>query len=238
MTHKLYPCKNAGVAYILALVLLTLFASMAVAVASETNLNMRKAANLATDSAVQLHAEGGLAHLSYLLRRIDLPNGGTNTQVLQTVNQALPALLGAGNLQGRPLTYVAGTKISVPFIQTDAAGRGYAADLEIVNGKFRLTVTSNSFDPAQAAGQREQARRKVRVNLNITAPVASALDYGVASRGSIHLTGNTKITGTNNATASWGKVLAATSVTLEAVDVTGNCTISGDLYVSDPDAYV
>jgi hypothetical protein len=237
MTHTLYPCKNAGVAYIMALVLLTMFASMAVAVTTETNLNMRKAANLSTDNAAQLHAEGGLAHLSYLLRKIDLPGAVANDQALQAVNQALPGLLGAGNLHGRALTYVAGTKISVPFIQADAAGKGYAADLELINGTFRLTVTSYSFDPAQAAGQREQAKRKVRVNLKITAPVSSALDYGVASRGSIHLTGNTKIAGSGT-NANWGKVLAATSVTLEAVDITGNCTISGDLFVSDPDAYV
>jgi hypothetical protein len=58
------------------------------------------------------------------------------------------------------------------------------------------------------------------------------MDYGIASKSSIVMTGNPTVRGYNN--NAEGSILSATYSTQNAIQLTGNCLITGDAGVCNP----
>jgi hypothetical protein len=91
----------------------------------------------------------------------------------------------------------------------------------------RLTVTGTRFG----------ATCDVSINLDLVPKQAKVFDYGVASRGSIHVSGNVVIDGANSPDEA--TVLSASAEPV-AIEAGGHATIGGDLYVTteDPNSVV
>jgi Tfp pilus assembly protein PilX len=209
-------------------VLLAVFASLAAGVAQATSLNVRKTANLTEVHQARLQAEGGLGYTSYVLQTTTLPAGSSGQTLLDNLATALAGRLdGTSNLGGQTVSYD-GATILIPHIATTDSGAGFTV---------ALTLTDEGNVRMQVGGQADNGcARAVSMDFNPVAGSGADFPYGVASRGKVSMTGNARILGANE--PSEANVLTATYSEPEAARLVGNCTVDGDMYVSNPDASV
>jgi len=216
-----------GVAYVLAVIALAIFAALAAALASQTGMGLRKASNQALIQATRHDAESGMAYFSLLLRGTRLSGELAGQELLEALASSLRGRLeGTANLGGQTVSYD-GTQIVIPHISTDGRGAGFGGIVRLADsGSIRLTVTGREAD----------CLKRVRMDFGFTPWRSPAFDYGIATRGSIELTGNPDIVSVGDRLHA--SLLAATFSELEAIALTGNACVGGDLFVSNPDAYV
>ena len=205
---------------------LALLATLAVGLATEANMNSQKASNLVQAQDVRLQAESAVAYFSYVLRNLSLPGGLSGQEMLDALAAALGARLnGTANLGGQTVAYD-GSTITVPLIAVDPSGAGFSA---------AVTLQDASTVRVVFTGQEGGYTRRVRMDFRFSPGGSAAFDYGVASRSKIVMTGNPRILGASDPAEA--SVLSATYSDPEAVKLTGNCTIDGDLSMSNPDAH-
>jgi len=221
------PVASRGIASVLAIILLALFATIAAAFASETSLNFRKAGNVIHTQNARLQAESAVAFYSHLLRRVNLPSGASGQAMLDALALRLQARLeGTANLGAQGIMYD-GTTITVPAIATNAHGGAFSASFALnANGTVLMAVSGAEFG----------CIRQVRMSYDLTPGRSGVFDYGVASKGKIVMTGNARILGANDPAEA--NVFTGTFSDPEAVKLTGNCQIAGDLDIQNPGASV
>jgi len=219
--------RSRGIASVLAIILLALFATIAAAFASETSLSFRKAGNVVRTQNARFQAESAVAFYSHLLRQANLPPGVSGQGILDALALRIQARLeGTGNLGAKQIVYD-GTTIAVPAIATNAHGGAFSASFAL-NGDGDVVMC--------VSGAELGCTRHVRMCCDLNPGRSGVFDYGVASKGKIIMTGNARILGAND--ASEAKVFTGTFSHSEAVKLTGNCQIAGDLDIQNPNASV
>ena len=218
--------NRKGMASILALMLLAIFAVLAIAHATTFNASLYQSRNRALVDTARLQAESGLSFLIHHLNRISLPGGASGEELLDAVAQRLGERLnGSPNLAGASITYD-GSLITVPPIATDPSGRGFT---------IFLRLASASSVAACITGNDGSVTRSIGLDFDLGTGRSVVFDYGVASKSAIQLVGNSKIRGANMAAEA--NILSATYSTDQAFNMTGNTEIAGDISASNPDAY-
>ncbi|MCJ7544021.1 MAG: hypothetical protein MUP47_05550 [Phycisphaerae bacterium] len=221
--HSPCPTRKAF-AYILALILLAMCASLAVVWAAGAGLSLKASSNYGNAAQARLAAEGGLTFLLRTMAPVRLPGTtdpssfpGDLCSVLGTMLNSTP------NLSGQTVT-VTGAAVTVPQI---VLPYGYfTSQLAWANpNRASLTVTGSSQD----------ASRRVQILLDLVPRLPDVFDYGLASRGQIVLSGSAEIVGVND--PSEASVLSATT-TGTAIALSGSAAISGDLYTTGSSATV
>ncbi len=221
-----HAARQGGFAYVMALIMLALFASLAAAFAADVNLDLRKADNQLCVNKTRLQAESGIAFYSRTLQEIALPPGVVGQEALDALATSLRAKLdGTVNLVGQSVGYD-GTQISIPHIVLDENGNGFAATLSLNPDQTVCLVVR---------GRNGSCTRQVKLDFEVVEGKFAEFDYGLASKGKIKLTGNARIKSANE--PSEATVLGATYSDLEAARLTGNCEIDGDLLISNPKAH-
>ena len=219
---------RSGMAMILALALLTVMASLAVAFSLSAASSLRQADNLQKIDSAQCQAESGLAFHSYLLRHLTVPTGVTGSDLVLAVATGLRGRLdGTATLDGLSIVNDPNT-ILIPNIATsDTAGFSAVLSLtEDAGDALQLVVTGHSG----------LVTRRVSAQFQLRSIACSIFgDYGIASRGKVAMSGNARVSGANDATEA--NVLSATYSDDEAIAMSGNCEIAGDLSISNPDGY-
>jgi len=219
--------RRRAVVSVVALLVLALFAALAASFATQTGLHARKSGSIAHVQSARLQAEGGLAWCASLIEEISIPAGQTGQEMLDTLAAGLQQRLnGTPNLSLAGVTYD-GSAIVIPEIAVTAAGERFAAVVDLSDdGSVRLRVTGRKLDCV----------RGVQIAFQQAAGRSPAWDHGIISNGKVTMTGNASVQGAND--PGEGSVLTTTYSEIEAVKLTGNVSIDGDLYVSNPDAQV
>ncbi|MCK4623851.1 MAG: hypothetical protein KAV00_00950, partial [Phycisphaerae bacterium] len=216
---------NRGFAYVLALLLLAIFSTLAVAFASITDLDLQKSNNCRNSNGAQVAAESGLAFMLNVLDGIRLPGSTTEETFCVNLRKALADRLeGTANLAGGHVTNT-GESVLVPDIQ--------------VEGKtFCYWFTQLDPDRCQmkVEGSFGGVTRYISMDLMLVPKPAKAFNYGMASRGKISIIGNTRIMGAND--SSEASVISVTKSHPDAIYLEGQPEISGDLHTSGDEAYV
>lgn len=218
--------RRRGIAYVLALVLLALCTSLAVAMSASTNLSLRRGDNLHAAMNAQLAAESGLEFMILCIADAKLPKDTDYDSLMPNLAQALGDVLNdTTNLNGAPVSNTTATAI-VPSIAVEGA---------VFSCLFtRLAPGGAGHQRCRVsiAGTAGGIRRRVSVNLKLQAKPPLIFDYGVASKGTIDIRGNAKIMSMSEAEdASIFSASGATTV----IDASGNATIAGDLYTCAED---
>ncbi len=218
--------QATGVAAVLAVILLAVFGALAAALATETHLNLRKSDNDLRARAARLQAESGVIFYAYQLRQIRVPPDTPPAEMLEAVAAELQARLNGTDNLGQQIVEYDGSAITIPLIVTNARGGGFAAVLDLSDlGNLRLTVTGHDL------------ARVRRIRLCFAADGGSgSLDYGIMTNGWVDMTGNAHLEAANDRQEA--AVLAASGTHPEAVKLTGNCVIDGDVSTCDVDSYV
>lgn len=221
-----HAARQGGFAYVMALIMLALFASLAAAFAAEVNMGLRKADNQLHVSQTRLQAESGIAFYSRTLQEASLPPGVAGQEALDALAASLSAKLdGTANLVGESVGYD-GTQISIPHIVLDDSGNGFSAMLSLNPDQTVCLVVR---------GRNGSCTRQVRLDFEVVQGKFTEFAYGVACKGKIKLAGNAQIKGANE--ASEATVLGATYSDLEAARLSGSCELDGDLLISNPKAH-
>jgi len=227
MTTSKAKTRNAspGIAYVMALLLLVILTTLAVAFAATTNLNVRKSDNNQKAQAALLTAESGLHYMVMTLRGVRLPENTTAETFLANLADSLGLKLdGTGNLPGQGVSNT-GTAVYVPSIA-------------IPHGAFvsYLTRTDAGNCRLEVVGTAGGLSRRVSMEFELQIRRPAVFDYGLASKGQISIFGNASIVSVND--PSDASVLSATVSHADAIIIDGNTTISGDLHAAGADSYV
>lgn len=225
-------CKRSrktktGFACVLALILLAVFAAIAVSFTCASSIVAAKADNTANSQQARLEAEGGIAFYSRLLQKAGVQGGLTGTAMMSDLYASMKADVGTGNVNAAGITYDGTGFINIPAIWTDPASSISARLIKFDDTHVHLAVTGQTGTTARTASLRYE----------VQPGLAAALNYGVASRGQIALSGNVDITGLTGH-LGWGSVLSATHSTTQAITMGGNCQLSGDASVSNSSGQV
>ncbi len=207
--------REKGVAYVLALILLALFATLAVGFVASGDMNARISRNGISAQEAQHAAESGLAFALRQFKLTQLPSTTTPATLTSNLYPLLSAQFnGTANLGGSAVTFD-GTTVRVPSVAIDGGSFEFAVGPH-QDGLYYVDVT----------GHAGSVKRSVSMQLTMTTPTNSAFDYGLASKGSISISGNGEIRGKNNLTEA--SVISTTNNPV-AISVGGSSVIDGDL---------
>lgn len=212
--------------YVLALVVLALCTSLAVAVASGTGANLARIDNMQKSFNAQLAAESGLAFMLQTISEAKLPKDTDYDTLMTNLAAELgDALNDTPNLGDSTVTMM-GSTVSVPAITMgDAVFYTTLTRLNTDgdgNQQCRLSIT----------GASDGMTRSISIDLCLKTTPPPLFDYGIASKGTIDISGNAKILSLSEAGDASIFSAADDSTVISAA---GNATLAGDLYACAED---
>ena len=234
---KLYA--RSGMTAVLAMLYLTLMASLALGFYSASNTAVLVSTNEQRVEHTRLAAESGLDFARYCLSRVSIPAKAPLSQHFSLMcDQLSQKLNGTGNIDNGSIFYNANT-VRVPadptkFIKADANGLEFQftiTDISDADGKkVRVTSTGRNIMTSSAAGV-----RVVRLDFQLEQHKSKVFQYGIATHGTVSTSGSSRLLGQPN--PDKGSILATNSSSGTPVSVNGK-VVSGDISVTNPNANV
>jgi len=226
-----YVRHEAGMASILAIFFVGIFAVLATAMCMQADLSFQQAANYKHSTQALFEAESGLAFYCWYLGHIEVEPDLQGQDLLDAVADVLADVMEeTPNLQGQPLSYD-GETIRVPPIST-GQGRTFSGSISLASADtLRLSVLGQTV-----SGQAQQTgtfNRTVVMDFQPVSETSKAFDYGMFSKGPIDIEMNLSFTGANDPS----EASIYSSATGAAIAV-GSGYIGGDVCTADPDASV
>jgi len=229
-TKSLHPGRR-GAALIIALIFITLFSTLALSLGAMCNHNAIIAANYVKGNRARICAESGQEVLRYWLSHVHMPGNVTPSERFNRLTDFLESDMAAAGLNVARV-YDDDGKLTAINISSVIPGTSE-------EGSFYATITPTAdIDVLQVEtiGSWAGVHRDIRVNYNYGTRAHSVFDYGLATRGPLHIAGNIELTGVNVAVDS--SVYIESENEDEALSIIGNSQIAGDVSITNPDAYV
>lgn len=189
--------KHRGAVLVLSMIFIVLFSAMAVALASLSGANVQVASNQHKVSVALHAAQSGLECAKYLVKTVTLASTSTNTVTdsqADTVWTNLCNWATARRLDNRTPsvgTFTGGNRLTLPNLNFGAGCGSCTVNL------YRYTTDKRTIH-VQSVGTYGDASlpvtRSVGMELSIT-KANDVLDYAIATRGRMWLTGDTTING-------------------------------------------
>ena len=215
--------SRQGVAYIFALAMLALCTSLAVVIASSTNMNIARSANMQKAFDAQMTAESGLAFMLQAVSQTSVSRDTDYDTLMGNLATELGELLDdTPNLNSQQVSGDE-TTVTIPTITVD-------------NGEFSCVLTRLSPDADDnqqcritVTGTANGLSRTMSIDMLLKAVPPAVFDFGIATKGTIEMSGNAKIRSLTDAEdANLFSAAAASTV----VSANGNPELDGDIYVS------
>jgi len=219
--------RNAsrGIAYVLALLVLVVLGTLAVAFAATVGLNARKSDNNQKAQAALLTAESGLHYMLMSLRDVRLPGTTTQETFIADLTDALGQQLdGTPNLAGQIVCNLGQSVLVPPIAVPEGTFTSY------------LTLVDETHCRLETIGAAKGTSRRVSIDFELVSKRPTVFDYGIASNGQIIIHGNAQVVGVNDPAEA--SVLSATTNHDDAIIIDGGITVSGDLYAAGTNSYV
>ncbi len=202
--------RRGGAALVLAMIFLIIFSALAVAMTTTSDANVQIASNQRDIDRAMLAAQSGLECARYIVTtkaQSSLPETNSNTITTAQANATWTSLcnsLSVSPLDGKaPLAAArfadaqgAGDEIKIPNLDCGSPSTRFTIRF------FRYDVDPHTIK-AQAIGNSGDASRYIVMNMAVSKG-RDVLEYAVAGRGRMWLTGNTTIYG--NLFSTWNKV--------------------------------
>ncbi len=218
--------RNRGSTVIIVMIFLSLFATLAMAFNAATTNNLRHADSSRKTVSARLAAESGLQYVLMLLHDLRIPPDEARNGLLAAVHARLASRLDGSTVLGGGTVSFDGATITLPQIQ--AGGR------QAFNAQIGQAASGNLW--VRVTGDFLGVGRGLVVEVEPESVISVIFDYGVASKGKILVGGDGTLIGWNR--GSEANILSATYTDLEAVAISGNSVLSGDIFTSNPNSYV
>jgi len=216
-----YRKHHKGAALLLSMIILAILSAWAVSITSITDTNVQLAENQRKANRARASAESGLDVLRFWLNQVSMPS----TTAASAKFSNLATFL-RNNLTDN-ITYDDSSLITIPDVILDStAGQTFSAKI----------IADNPSDAkilqVDVTGTYRTITRTIRVNYDFGPSQYPIFDYGVATRGPLHLAGNIELGGVNVAVES--SVYIESDVTEETLSIIGNSQIDGDCFFANP----
>ena len=236
MTNRNHILSGArgGVALLVVLIFLALFTSLAVGLAASADMNAAVARNRFNINQAAALAETGVQLVQKHVGGLAVPATHSAADLHQAIGQQLQtAWSGSSMVNASGITWNA-SRVTVPAITLARADtRSGTVDLVIAASGGALDNTTVTIT---SVGQFGNAARSVTYNLTVQRGHTVLTDYGIASKSPVVMTGDARLLGAND--PSEGSILSATYSVTNAVQMTGNDYVSGNVDVVNPDGRI
>jgi cytoskeletal protein CcmA (bactofilin family) len=213
-----------GMALLVSLVFLATFTAWSVSVYTTSTINAQIAHNQRRANGARANAESGLDIIRYWLQHICISGTTAPADRFALMAGYLQTDLAANGVSNVCPSYD-GSQVTIPNVALDSsAGQSFSAVIQPVG-----TDTLQ----ADVTGYCGTLRRTIRVNYGFGTRVNTVFDFGVATRGPLHLAGNIELEGTNVSVES---SVYIESNDLIALSIIGNSHIAGDVSITNPNA--
>lgn len=219
-----------GSVLILSLIFIVMLSAMAVALATMSGSNVQIAENHRKMEDTRACAESGLEVIRYWMSKIEMSGTTDPTQRFDLLASNLQsALSDAGITNISPAC--SGSTITISNVPLDTSrNQSFSAVLT------RLSDTNVRLDVTGYEGPIEdRISRTIRSEFVFDIRAHNIFDFGVASKGPVHLSGNIEMEGANIALESNAYI---ETDQLLALDIIGNSHIAGNVKITNPSALV
>jgi hypothetical protein len=216
-----------GVAFLVTLIFVSIFACLAVGVAATAQSNLVVARNRLNSEQSLAMAEGGLCLMLRNLGGLDVSGAADAAAMRQKIGLSLKtSLANSSMLNATNITWdVGGVHVPTAIL---SRGDGSSGQVDLLlqpaGGATAGTITT-----VTAIGRYGGAARTITYHLRVDQGQWNLPPYGITSKGLVKMTGNARVSGAN--TPSEGTILSATTSVKKAVQLTGNVNVSGDVVV-------
>jgi hypothetical protein len=219
---------RGGVAMLVTLIFLAMFACMALAVVTAADANLVAARNRVDCDQAAALAETGLLMLQQHLGGLVLPATHDAEDVHRAIAQRLLDSFGNSSMLRSGMIQSTADGVTVPPLVV-AVADGQSGTIEVL-----IRADGGALDHPtihiQSTGRFGKAVRAVSYQMATQSSLDDLARYGIASRSPVEMKGNASVRGAND--DQEGSVLSATRTTLDAVTLTGHVEVSGDVVVS------
>jgi hypothetical protein len=233
---KTISTARKGVTAVLAMLYLTIMASLALGFYSASNTAVMVTYNEQRVERARLAAESGLDFIAFQLSKVTVPAKTPPEQRFATAAAKLAANMdGSGNLNNGSI-FVSSDLIRIPtdpraYIKFDDRGSDFQIIIERVDYN-RIRVSCAGRHGQSLASVQSRA---VRLEFDLVERPSSILQYGIATRGTVTTSGSSRLLGQPN--PDKGSILSTNTTDQTPVRIGGK-EISGDISVVNPDANV
>ncbi|MHC4666704.1 MAG: hypothetical protein ACYS9T_12255, partial [Planctomycetota bacterium] len=179
-----------GSAFLMSIIVLVAISAWAVSLCSFSGVNVQLADNQRKADGARACAESGLEVMRFWLDRF-----GTRdpSLVFDQLESSLRTDLASNDIYNITMPYYDGSHISILPVTLDSAdGKGFFAELtEVDSETIRLEVT----------GTYGTVTKKISVNYKFGVKRDTVFDFGVATKGPLHLAGNIELEGNRTFTS-------------------------------------
>jgi len=214
--------NRRGAVLIISMIFVLIFSTLAVSLVTMSGTNVQLASNQHKLNSTLSAAHSGLEAMQYWMDRITIPNSTSPSNYLSTVFSSLQNDLAANSITNISASYSGSTITIPPVMLASADNMNFEATIEQLN---------NNTLQMDVIGRSDQITRTIRVNYNIAPKKHPIFDYGIATKGPLHLQGSTEVNGLNDTTEA--NVYIESTNNNDALSLTGNCSIAGNVSISN-----
>jgi len=223
-----------GVALLVTLLFLALFAALAATVALSAAGGLFAARNRRESQQAAALAETGLQLVQRELGGLSVPGTGSAADLHEAVADHLRTVWASSSMvDAEGIASSAAAVDCPPLVLTRTDGRQGAVHLLIAAAGGAADDTTLMI---RSTGEFGGACRTVFYNLTVQRGRTVLADYGIASKSPVQITGDPVITGLNDPAEA--SILSASYSTNQPIRLTGNSVVSGDVAVCNPDAEI
>jgi Tfp pilus assembly protein PilX len=215
-----------GAALIIAMIFMAVFSSFGLAMFTMSSGNMQVARIHLDGNRALESAESGLDVLRYWLDNLTV--SGKDLSSVATALNARLASSGVTNISASLDDPQNPANLSIASVtlnsQTNQSFSAVISQIDTETLQLSVTGTNGSLS------------RQVNANFSFGSRPSGIFDFGVATKGPLYLTGNVSIHGVNNSAEA--NTYIESPYDNEALDMTGDSQIAGDVSIANANAYV
>jgi hypothetical protein len=211
----------------MSVIVLAIISAWAVSIYSISGSNLQLAENQRRADGARACAESGLEITRFWLNRFSVSGTTDPGIVFAELHASLSTDLAANGISNITTDY-SGSSITISAVTLDSVkGKSFSAEVTQIDFEtLRLNVT----------GTYSSVTKTISANFKFGVESDTVFDYGVATKGPLHLAGNIELEGINVSVES--DVFIESATQNEALSITGNSQIAGNVKITNPDAYV
>jgi hypothetical protein len=223
-----------GIALLVTLIFLTLFACLAVAIAASADANLTIAHNRIEGQQALALAGTGLQLMQKSIGGMSVSGVADAAGMHALIRDHLAADFATSTMLDTHFITIGPDGVTVPIVAlTRTDGRQGFVTLSVQSSGGATDSTTVTISSTANFGS---ATRAAFYNMTVQRGQTVLSDYGIASRGPVQMTGNASILGADD--PADGNILSATYSTPNAIQLTGNIQIAGDAAVVNPDGRI
>jgi len=225
---KIFCRRHHGAVFVISMIFVFVFSTLAVSLATLSGTNLQIAENERKADCARACAESGVEIIRFWLCRFSVPGATDQTLVLDELaspdsTHSLQSDLTENSITNITTSYD-GVTLTIPSVALDAEN----------SKSFSAVITQLDADTLQldVTGVYKTTTRTIRTNYDFGIRRHTVFDYGVATRGPLHLAGNIELEGANVTVESDVYIVSENSSL--SLEIVGNSSIAGDVHICNP----